>query len=438
MSFDAPTLFLFVSLVGAAFTTAALVRVKRVGPLLVPWFFAGWLTSELSLFHVAWQAAATVAFAAAGGVEETRGVVALAITFLSWGGLLFAHTRSAPAAEVFERALVEAFGADYRQTLSAEREATLRDDTPTAVVARPFSMRRPGVERVRDIAYGDAGRRQMLDVYHPSGPGSGRPVLFQIHGGGWVIGKKDEQALPLMNHLTERGWVCVALNYQLSPKVRFPEHLIDCKRALAWVREHIHEYGGDPNFVAVTGGSAGGHLTSLVALTANRPELQPGFEEADTSVVAAVPFYGVYDFLDRNNLRGRQKMTPFLEKTVMPASPEADPEVWELASPISQVNPDAPPFLVIHGTHDSLAFVEDAQHFVEALRAVSRQPVAYAELPGAQHAFDVFHSVRSAHTVNAVARFLEVIHAGYAVRGARAEAPPAVAEASVEAVTATG
>jgi acetyl esterase/lipase len=435
MSFDVSTLFLFVSLVGAAFTTAALVRVRRVGPLLVPWFFAGWLTSELSLFHVAWQAAATVAFAAAGAMDEARGVVALAITFVSWGGLLFAHTRSAPAEAVFESALVEAFGPDYRRLLPADREAILRHDAPASVVARPFSMRRPGVERVRNIAYGDAGHRHMLDVYHPSAPGSGRPVLFQIHGGAWMMGKKDEQALPLMNHLTERGWVCVALNYRLSPKVRFPDHLIDCKRALAWVREHIHEYGGDPNFIAVTGGSAGGHLTSLVALTPNRPELQPGFEEVDTSVAAAVPFYGVYDFLDRRNARGNQKMAPFLEKTVMRASPAADPEVWELASPVSQVNADAPPFLVIHGTHDSLAFVEDAQHFVEALRAVSRAPVAYAELPGAQHAFDIFHSVRSAHTVNAVARFLEVVHAGYV---ARAEAPLAIAEKPIEPATATG
>ena len=86
------------------------------------------------------------------------------------------------------------------------------------------------------------------------------PVLLQIHGGGWTIGDKRQQALPLMMHLSRRGWICVAANYRLSPRATFPEHLIDVKQALRWVRENIAEYGGDPGFVAITGGSAGGHL----------------------------------------------------------------------------------------------------------------------------------------------------------------------------------
>ena len=97
----------------------------------------------------------------------------------------------------------------------------------------------------------------------------------------------------------------------------------------------------------------------------------------------------------------------------MKRAPEEDPEGWERASPIAHARADAPAFFVIHGTHDSLAFVEDARHFVEALRSVSRQPVVYAELPGAQHAFDIFHSVRCAHAIDAVARFLERIRAAH-------------------------
>ena len=122
--------------------------------------------------------------------------------------------------------------------------------------------------------------------------------MFQIHGGAWVIGDKSQQALPLMLHLAADGWVCVTTNYRLSPTCHRPDHLVDCKRALAWIREHIAEYGGDPDFVVVTGGSAGGHLAALVALTANDPQFQPGFEAADTSVIGCVPFYGVYDFVD--------------------------------------------------------------------------------------------------------------------------------------------
>jgi acetyl esterase/lipase len=274
-------------------------------------------------------------------------------------------------------------------------------------------MRRHEIERLRNLSYGDAGKRNLLDIYRPRSGGQGCPTLLQIHGGGWVIGQKDQQGLPLMHHMASRGWVCVAPNYRLSPKAMFPDHLVDVKRAIAWIREHGAEYGADPDFIVVTGGSAGGHLAALVALTANDKDLQPGFEKVDTSVAACVPFYGIYDFLERHGARGRASMRPFLEKMVMKCSPEQHRERWEKASPISLVHPDAPPFFVIHGTHDSLAFVEDAQHFVTRLREVSRNPVVYAELPGAQHAFETFHSLRGAHAVNAVTRFVERVYARY-------------------------
>ena len=125
-------------------------------------------------------------------------------------------------------------------------------------------------------------------------------MLFQVHGGGWTMGKKEGQAEPLMAHLAERGWVCVAANYRLSPRATWPDHLVDVKKALAWTKATIAQYGGDPDFVVITGGSAGGHLSSLAALTPHVSDFQPGFEEADTSVAAAVPFYGIYDFVNRD------------------------------------------------------------------------------------------------------------------------------------------
>jgi acetyl esterase/lipase len=259
---------------------------------------------------------------------------------------------------------------------------------------------------VRNLRYGEY-RRNRLDVYRPSTPGRGRPVLLQIHGGAWVIGNKRQQGQPLMNEMASRGWLCVAPSYRLSPRATFPDHLIDVKRAHAWVREHIEEYGGDPSFVVVTGGSAGGHLAALLALTPNRADLQPGFEDVDTSVSACVPMYAVFDFLDQNRVRRWASMRPFLEPVVMKCSPKKRRDLWELASPLSQVNEDAPPFFIVSSTHDTLAWVEDARHFVAALRAVSRQPVHYAEVPYAQHAFDVMFTVRSAHVVHAIAGWLD-------------------------------
>ena len=117
--------------------------------------------------------------------------------------------------------------------------------------------------------------------------------MLQVHGGAWMLGEKQQQGQPLMYHLAQRGWLCVACNYRLSPKDAFPAHIIDVKRAIAWVREHAGEFGGNPDFIAITGGSAGGHLSSLAALTANRVEWQPGFEDADTSVAAAVPYFSL-------------------------------------------------------------------------------------------------------------------------------------------------
>jgi acetyl esterase/lipase len=238
-------------------------------------------------------------------------------------------------------------------------------------------------------------------------------VLLQIHGGGWMIGDKSQQGLPLMLHLAAEGWVCVANNYRLSPKATFPDHLVDCKRALAWVREHIAEYGGDPDFVVVTGGSAGGHLTALVALTANQPQYQPGFEDVDTSVAAAVPFYGVYDLVDIFQTPDGKTIDAWLARRVLKTTIDENRALFESGSPVHVVGADAPPFFVIHGDQDNLVPVRQARAFTAALRAVSEQPVVYAEIAGGSHAFDVFHSIRTGNAVNGVDRFLAWVYSAY-------------------------
>jgi acetyl esterase/lipase len=118
-----------------------------------------------------------------------------------------------------------------------------------------------------------------------------------------------------------------------------------------------------------------------------------------------VPFYGVFDFTNKGGV-GRRDMRPFLERLVMKRSLAEDREAFEQASPLYRVHAGAPPFFVVHGQNDVLAPAAEARFFVDALRAVSSAPVAYAELPGAQHAFEVFISVRAAHAVRAVARFM--------------------------------
>ncbi|MFT3770573.1 MAG: alpha/beta hydrolase [Minicystis sp.] len=408
-----PLVFLMAALVGVIFAINGHRPFAREGGLSIWSFFAGWLTSELPIHHLAWQILATVVFVWAGALTAWPGFLALALVVGSWVGLIRMFRQAAGAADVVERALVEALGPDYAARLDPAERARLGLPQPFARLLVPFWRRHAEVERLTGLAYGPCGRRNQLDIYRPRASGERRPVIVQVHGGAWILGDKSQQGVPLMIHMASLGWVCVAINYRLSPRATFPDHIVDVKRALAWVKAHIAEYGGDPDFVVITGGSAGGHLAALAALTPNDPEYQPGFEDADTAVQACVPFYGVYDFTNRKGV-GRKDMRDLLGKLVLKRRYAECPELFDRASPMSRVNDHAPPFLVIHGTHDTLVPVAEARLFVELLRQASHEPVAYAELPGAQHAFEVFTSTRTGHVVRGVARFLAFVYATHA------------------------
>jgi acetyl esterase/lipase len=370
----------------------------------VPSFLAGWLTIELAP-HLLALTAADAAAHARGTRRDWRG---LALSGASAAGLAYLVRQSNQVREVAEGALTDALGPDYQEQLdSLPTPADLA--VPWRRLAYPFRIRSKAVHVERDIAYNDHGRRGRLDVYAPAGgvPDGGAPVLLQVHGGAWTIGNKDQQALPLMNHLAAKGWVCVAINYRLAPRDPFPAQVIDVKQAIAWIKEHIADYGGDPSYVAITGGSAGGHLAALAALTAGDTDWQPGFEDADTSVQCAVPHYGVYDLAGSTGLRSAQQMRDrFLAPRVLTRTWRDAPEAFEAASPLLRITPEAPDFFVLHGAHDTLVEVEQARLFVARLRDVSDSSVVYAELPGAQHAFDTFPSIRSSHVVHAIDRYL--------------------------------
>ncbi len=275
----------------------------------------------------------------------------------------------------------------------------------------PLLMLRAGSVKVDRgvVFYREDRRRVRLDVYRSreGAPKGGLlPAVVQVHGGGWILGSRSEQGIPLLNHLASNGWVGFNVDYRLSPRATLPEHVIDVKRAIAWVREHADEYGVDPNRVAITGGSAGGHLCALAALTSGDRSLQPGFEDADTSVMAAVPFYGIYDFeaLDTySHLRDW-----LFEKVVLKQTITEAPQLYRDVSPTHRVTEDAPPFLIFHGDQDSLVPVEDARAFTKRLEDVSRNAVLYVEMPGAEHAFDIFPSLRTARVVECIERFLRM------------------------------
>ena len=371
-------------------------------------FLAGFLFNEAAPQVLAVTALDAATHLTAGRRSGMRAKAGLALAGASALGLAKVVRQSRRSADRFEEALVEGLGVDYVEQLDAVPDPA---DLATAWrrLARPFNFADEGVRVISDVPYTEAGKRGHLDIYLPAGEDAIKdaPVLLQVHGGAWTVGAKEHQARPLMNHMAARGWVCVAINYRLAPRDAWPAHIVDVKRAIAWVREHIADYGGDPDYLAITGGSAGGHLAALAALTPGDPAFQPGFEDADTSVRAAVPFYGVYDFAGSTGLTNAIGMRDaFLGPRVMQTTWTDSPDVYEAASPILRITPDAPDFFVIHGDLDSLVAVDQARLFVDELRRTSRKSVVYAELPGAQHAFDVYHSIRSTYAVRAVDRYL--------------------------------
>lgn len=255
---------------------------------------------------------------------------------------------------------------------------------------------------------------QVLDVWRsrdlPSGPA---PVLIYVPGGAWVHGSRMLQGYALLSHLAEQGWVCLSIDYRVAPHNRWPSHVIDVKTAIAWARANVDKFGGDRGFVAVAGASAGGHLAALAGLTGSA-DRDPEYADhlpagGDTSVDAVVGIYGRYDWEDRSTAE-RAAFVDFLERVVVGRSMRRHQDIYRQASPIARVHSDAPPFLVVHGSADTVIPVQQARSFADRLREVSRSKVGYLELPGAGHGFDMTDGARTGAMSTAIGLFLNQIH----------------------------
>ena len=391
----ATILLLFLAIWSAAATFNALWPLRNV-VVLLPSLLWSWFIIGLPVQTLIAQVLLTALFVWAGALATPLGWVCLAVLSASWIGTAFVLLQVRGASGVVDRALADAGVPRSDAAVPTWRE----------IVA--FPLRGRSVAKFGGIEYRRvAGRTLKLDVFHDGSATTGRPVLMYIHGGGWVVGDKREQGLPLMHHLARNGWVCVTANYRLSPGATWPDPLIDVKAALAWIRSTIHEYGGDPSFVAVAGGSAGGHLAAMVGLTQNLPEYQPGFEDVDTSVDVVVPIYGIYDTTNRMGVQSKQFVPMLMEPLVIKAYLADEPEKFRDASPIDRVHADVPTFVVPQGDKDTLAPVEETRAFVDGLRSVSNNRVVYMEFRGAQHIFDLAYSQQSSAMIEGVMSVLD-------------------------------
>ncbi|HET7523992.1 MAG TPA: alpha/beta hydrolase, partial [Acidimicrobiales bacterium] len=279
------------SLLPLGVTANALRPVSRTGRIAAWAFAPAWHVSELPMATLAVQLVGTARLLRRTGWRSAEGKARVVAQAASAAGLIALQRSAADSGRVLEEALNDGLGDGYRKHAETAGIAPPEHPPVGALGVLPTYIARRSRLRASGLRYGPAGKRNMLDIWARKDlPTDARaPVLLQVPGGAWVSGETRWQAYPLMDRLIEAGWICVPINYRLSPRATWPDHIVDVKRAISWVKQNIADYGGDPGFIAITGGSAGGHLSSFAAMSPNAPEFQPGFEDADTTVQAAVP-----------------------------------------------------------------------------------------------------------------------------------------------------
>lgn len=367
----------------------------RRGPWsLLPSWIGVFLTTDLVFHHIALQVVTVVVFWQLDALQTWQGQAAVPVMIVS---SLFLVRIWRPALQA--QAAADAVAGQ----LSLIETAPL----PRSLLLTPFPATRKGVEKTRNIEFSGTGDKPLeLDVFRPGNADGSLPALVYVHGGGYLTGDKRDQGLPLCNHMATLGWACFNINYRLSPAATWPEQLVDAKAAIAWIRANAGEYGIDPSFLAIAGGSAGAHIASMAALVADDPALQPGFEGADTSVQAVVTSYGIYDLTNRHGAHNPEYLTKMLGPLVLKADPATEMEKFRAASPQDNLHPDAPPWLVLHGSADQLVPVVEARAFSAALGETSDSMAGYVEFPQASHGFDVYYCHRALAAVDLTARFL--------------------------------
>ena len=246
-----------------------------------------------------------------------------------------------------------------------------------------------GVEIIRDIVFGTGGGRPLkLHLVRPKDPGDDAlPVFVWIHGGGWKSGSK-ETAVPRLAHFAQRGFAGATIEYRLSDEATFPAQIEDCKAAIRFLKAHANKYQLDPHRLAVGGSSAGGHLAALVGTSGDVRELEGtgGWPEQSSRVHAVVDFYGPTDlteFVKTPGYRGHANPNS-PESRLLGGKVDQYPALAKSASPISYVDRNDPPFLIIHGSDDRVVPPHQSELLQMALTKANVQ-VTHHVIQGAGH-----------------------------------------------------
>lgn len=246
-----------------------------------------------------------------------------------------------------------------------------------------------GVKAYRDVAYQQLPGYipQIVDIYVPAGKGP-HPLVLYIHGGGWMAGHtRHSGALAnfpaVLAELASEGFTVASVEYRLSGEARFPAQLQDVKAALRFLGAHAERYKIDPSRVAVWGGSAGGHLAALTAVTCHDASLDPAAAK-DICPTAAVTWYGVYDFAPMAAARRDDKPTPV--EALLGCAGTCSADKYAEASPVTYIDSKDPPFLIIAGTDDHTVPPDQSREGEARLKAAG-VPVKAIFIPGVDHSF---------------------------------------------------
>jgi acetyl esterase/lipase len=243
-----------------------------------------------------------------------------------------------------------------------------------------------GVTALGDIIYAQPlhYRPLRLDLYRPTK--GVNPLIVYVHGGAWVRGGKRQGNFPeVLAQYARRGFVVAAVEYRLDGEAKFPAAIQDVKAAIRFLRSRAAEFGIDPNHVGIFGGSAGGQLAALAGTSCRVTALDPPPAAATTTapsdcVQAASSWYGVYDFTTVPTPAGQTGPAPYLGCPTR----QCPTETLRFASPITYVDTQDPPFLLIHGLADKLVAVSQTREFEAALRAAG-VPVQAIYIPAVGH-----------------------------------------------------
>lgn len=249
-----------------------------------------------------------------------------------------------------------------------------------------------------DVRYvPDGDEAQSLDIYFPENrAGKPLPLLVWIHGGGWMAGSKAE--MPFLNQLG-RGYVVASVEYRFSQKAKFPAQIQDCQAAIRWLRANAEKYSIDPQRIGVAGASAGGHLAALVGTSGGRKAFAAigGNEDQSDRVQAVCDIFGPTNFWtviaqaeEDKNVKTAFKWNdgdPY--SNLIGGKLGEDKQKCDAVSPVRYVGKDNPPFLILHGDHDTLVPYAQSVELSDLL-AEAGVEVTLQRLPGAGHGGPAF------------------------------------------------